>query len=206
MKCAQVVRLFGAYWDDETTQAEREWVETHLASCAPCRQQYEAFTRTLELVGSLPRVEPAPDLVERVLARARRAAPAPDRIPVQSRPWVPVTAAVALTVIAGSLALPWIGVRNEAGRETATRVVGGSEPAHLGPVADRVAPAQPSPVVNVPPSGEHTLAVATGTVPDSLFDHTEDIEFIIDPVRLQRGRATVTRPPAVQGEKAVISF
>jgi predicted anti-sigma-YlaC factor YlaD len=60
MKCAQVVRLFGAYWDDETTQAEREWVEAHLASCSSCRKEYESFTRTLELVGSLPRVEPAP--------------------------------------------------------------------------------------------------------------------------------------------------
>lgn len=119
MKCGQIVRLFGAYWDDETTQAEREWVDSHLASCAACRQQYEEFSRTLELVGSLPRVEPAPDLVERVLARARRAAAAPDRVPAASRPWVPVTAALALTVLAGSFALPWLGNRTEQGREGA---------------------------------------------------------------------------------------
>src|SRR5258705_5464374 len=108
MKCAQVVRLFGAYWDDETTQAEREWVETHLASCPSCQKEYEAFARTLELAGSLPRIEPAPDLVERVLSRARRSAPAPDVVPVRSRPWVPVTAALGLAVIAGSPALPWL--------------------------------------------------------------------------------------------------
>ena len=29
MKCGQARRLFGAYWDDEITQAEREWLEAH---------------------------------------------------------------------------------------------------------------------------------------------------------------------------------
>jgi anti-sigma factor RsiW len=210
MKCAQVVRLFGAYWDDETTQAEREWVEAHLASCSSCRKEYEAFTRTLELVGSLPRVEPAPDLVERVLARARRASPAPDVVPVRSRPWVPVTAALALTVIAGSLALPWFGARNDARRETAGRVVAEREPVRLGPAAQHTAPAPTlrAPAGGVPPAATGALVAQGGTtaVPDSLFDHTEDVEFILDPVKLQRGRATVSRPPAARGEKAVISF
>ena len=206
MKCAQVVRLFGAYWDDETTQAEREWVEAHLASCSSCHKEYEEFTRTLELVGSLPRVEPAPDLVERVLARARRSAPAADVVPVRSRPWVPVTAALALTVIAGSLALPWFGVRDDARRQTATRVTAG-EPVRLGPVSENSAPVLKAPAGVLPVPG-HALVAAAGTAnePDSLFDHTEDVEFILDPVKVQRGRPTVARPPAVQGEKAVISF
>ena len=207
MKCSQAVRLFGAYWDDETTQAERELVEAHLASCTSCRQEYEAFTRTLELVGALPRVEPQPDLVERVLSRARRAAPAPDRVPARSRRWIPVTATAALTMIAGLLALPWLGVRNEARREP-TRVAAEREPARLGPVADHSAPSLPAPAGGAPPAAGHALMAAAGTatVPDSLFNHSEDVEFILDPVKLQRGRATVTRPPAVQGEKAVISF
>ena len=207
MKCSQAVRLFGAYWDDETTQAERELVEAHLASCASCRQEYEAFTRTLELVGSLPRVEPAPDLVERVLSRARRAAPAPDLVPARGRRWIPVTATAALTLIAGLLALPWLGVLKESRREPATRASAEREPARLGPVADHSAPSMPAPAGGAPAAG-HALVAAAGThaVPDSLFDHSEDVEFILDPVKLQRGRATVTRPPAVQGEKAVISF
>lgn len=211
MKCAQVVRLFGAYWDDETTQAEREWVEAHLASCSSCRKEYESFTRTLELVGSLPRVEPAPDLVERVLTRARRASPAPDVVPVKSRPWVPVTAALALAVIAGSLALPWLGARNEARRETAGRVVLQREPVRLGPVAQLpgAASVQPAPAGGEPPAATGALVASDAgatAVPDSLFDHTEDVEFILDPVKLQRGRATVSRPPTARGEKAVISF
>jgi anti-sigma factor RsiW len=207
MKCSQVVRMFGAYWDDETTQAEREWVEAHLASCASCRQEYEAFSRTLELVGTLPRIEPAPDLVERVLSRARRVTPAPDLVPVRSRRWIPVTATAALTLIAGLLALPWLGVRNEARRETATRMVTEQVPAPLGPATDHSAPSVPLPAGGATPAA-HGLVAAAGTaaVPDSLFDHSEDVEFILDPVKLQRGRATVSRPPAVQGEKAVISF
>ena len=44
-------------------------------------------------------------------------------------------------------------------------------------------------------------------VPDSLFDHREDVEFILDPVTLRRGRATVNRPSgAVQAEQTVITF
>ena len=202
MKCAQINRLFGAYWDDETTQAEREWVETHLASCAACRKQYEEFSRSLELIGSLPRVEPAPDLVERVLARARRAVPAPDRVPAASRRWIPVTAAVALLVVAGSLALPWLGTRTERGRAP---VIAGRVTPHESQLTHATSslPSQAAPSAR---AGGGLVAQGGKGATDSLFDHSEDIEFILDPVRLQRGRATVTRAPAVQGEKAVLSF
>jgi anti-sigma factor RsiW len=205
MKCAQVVRLFGAYWDDETTLAEREWVEAHLGSCASCRKEYETFARTLELAGSLPRVEPAPDLVERVLARARRAAPAPDLVPALSRPWVPVTASLALVALAGSLLLPWFGVRVASRREPRAPLVAVREPARVGTVSAPSGPVATSPAPAAPASGL-VAGARGGAVPDSLFDHSEDVEFILDPVKLQRGRATVARPPAVQGEKAIISF
>ena len=204
MKCAQVVRMFGAYWDDEITQAEREWVDAHLASCASCRKEYEAFARTLEVMGSLPRIEPAPDLVERVLARARRASPAPDRVPAASRPWVPVTAAaVAVAVLAGSLAMPWLGMRTESRRPAATGPVAHLEPARALPPVEGPAPALPD---DPGASAERGAGPVAHVAADSLFDHSEDIEFILDPVRLQRGRATVSRPPATQGEKAVLSF
>jgi anti-sigma factor RsiW len=73
MRCDRIRGLFGAYWDDEITQAEREWVESHFAACTPCRDEYESFSRSIELVSSLPREEASPDLVERVMARVRRA-------------------------------------------------------------------------------------------------------------------------------------
>ena len=37
MNCGDARRLFGAYWDDEITLAERDWLESHFASCAACR-------------------------------------------------------------------------------------------------------------------------------------------------------------------------
>ena len=97
-RCDQARRLFGAYWDDEVTQAEREWLESHLAGCPGCRQQYEQFARTLETVGSLPRTDTAADLPERALVAARRAVAVPDRIAVApARPmWIQVTATAAL--------------------------------------------------------------------------------------------------------------
>ncbi len=210
MKCGQARRLFGTYWDDETTQAEREWLESHLASCRSCRHEYETLSRTLELAGSLPRVEPAPDLLERVLSRTRRAAPVPDRFPSPTPRWIPITAAAALLALAASLVVPWLGLapRSRHGGEPAPAVAL-REPERVSPVAVRSAPpavARASgPSAAVPPT--LVASNAGSAIPDSLFDHSEDIEFILDPVTLRRGRATVTRlPGGVQGEKAVISF
>jgi hypothetical protein len=202
MKCAQVRELFGAYWDDETTQAEREALEHHFTACEECRSEYEIFSRTLELMGSLPRTEAAPDLVERVLARARRVSPAPDRVAARGLRWVPVTAAAALAVLALVSIAPWFNVTPPQGTPPAA------------PVAVR------NPVVIVPertgvhePAREHGDAgsasrLAHAVISDSLFDHSEDVEFILDPVTLKRGRVRSLAPSAagVQGERASITF
>jgi hypothetical protein len=210
MKCAHARRLFGAYWDDHTTQAEREWIESHFAVCPSCRNEYDELTQVLEWTATLPRVEPVPDLVERALSAARRATPAPDRVAVAGVRWVPVTAAVALLMILGLLASPWVGLgpgprmAKRTPAEPALRepeLVRGDSPPSAGrvpsgPARDR------SPATTGAPT-EDPLAAA----PDSLFNHSEDVEFILDPVTLRRGRATVTHLPAgVQGERAVISF
>src|SRR5262249_25798832 len=110
-RCDQARRLFGAYWDDEVTQAEREWLESHLAGCPACRQQYEQFARTLETVGSLPRTDGAADLPERALLAARRPPTVPERIAlVPAHPvWIPVTATAALLLLGVSALLPWLG-------------------------------------------------------------------------------------------------
>lgn len=199
MKCAHVRRLFGAYWDDDTTQAEREWLESHLASCASCQREYDEMAKVLEWTASLPRVEAAPDLVERTLARARRAAPAGDHLPSPNISWVPVTAAAALLLVAGTLVLPGllIGPRSRDAQR-----------------ASRSAPAREAVLVQPAPipmaSNQPNAGQAGGAVPsisDSLFDHSEDVEFILDPVTLRRGRATVTRAPASpQAEQAIITF
>lgn len=196
-RCDQARGLFGAIWDDEVTQAEREWFDAHLAGCDGCREGYDGFARTLEAVGTLPRVETATDLPERALAAARRAAAVPDRVViVTSRPaWVPVTAAAAAVVVVGALLLPLVTSR----REGAPSLVAVSEPA---PPQARlvVAPTTPTP--------ESAGATAVPSVSGSLLDHSEDVEFILDPVVLHRGRAQAVSglPDGFQGEQTVISF
>jgi hypothetical protein len=202
-RCDQGRRLFGAYWDDEVTQAEREWLEAHLAGCPGCRQQYEQFARTLEAVGSLPRTETASDLPERALTAARRAAAVPDRVAAApARPlWVPVTAAAGVLLVTAVSLLPML-TSNDGGR--AGRLANNEKP-----VAE---PRIVQPVMSSGSSSEQPLAAAGArpatTLADSLFDHAEDVEFILDPVVLHRGRAQAVShlPAGVQGEQTVISF
>jgi anti-sigma factor RsiW len=199
MKCNHARKLFAAFWDDETTQAEREWLESHFSTCAKCRGEYEAYARTLELLGSLPRIEAAPDLAERALARARRAETAPDRLPVGRPLWVPVAAGAAAMAVIGLILSGPLGALRQG-----SMIAGHARPAIHQPVLVPL----PEPVAVQSPAGNAAakhLRSGNHALPDSLFDHSEDIEFVLDPVTLHRGRASVNRG-TTQGERAVITF
>jgi predicted anti-sigma-YlaC factor YlaD len=193
MKCHEARRLFGAFWDDETTQAEREWLDAHFVSCGGCRTEYENFARTVEAVSALPRYDAAPELLDRTLARTRRAAPAHDALPQRRPAWVAATAAAAALVVGTALVIQWVGM------------------GHVTPSDDRTVAATPmqtaplgAPVLaSAPVADTHTAAVA-----DSVFDHSDDIEFVLDPVTLKRGRAALTHPgpDQIRSEQAVVSF
>ena len=207
MTCGHARRLFGACWDDEITQAERESLEAHFGACPRCRAEYDEYSRALELLDTLPRIEPAADLVERVIARSRRAAAEPDRVGAPRVAWVPVTAAAVVVAVALALVLPWIGALRAPSAGWSTRV----------PIAARVegpAPAQPALRTAGPAAGPGGTVGATRGAPpegpvavvsDSLFDHSADVEFILDPMTLHRGRPATVRTP-VQGEQATITF
>jgi predicted anti-sigma-YlaC factor YlaD len=198
MRCHEARLLFTVLWDDEITQAEKEGIEGHFASCPSCRREYDEYARALELVAALPRVETSADMVEATLARARRSSTAPDH--VTERPaWVPATAAAALLIVVAALVTHWTGV--------------GPGPWVDRPVASLPAtpPATTTPVATAPAPASATKAPASGpvaTAADSLFDPNQDVEFVLDPVTLRRGRASVmqTLPAGVQAERAVISF
>jgi hypothetical protein len=198
--CGRARDLFGAYWDDEVTQAEREWLEGHFQSCAACRTEYDQLAHALEAVAALPREEAAPGLAARALAAARRAAPAPDVIFVREAPrWVPVTAAAAAVLLVIASVAPWVA-RTPGGFSITGR--GGAVPeARL--VAARASGAMPGRDTTAPVSG-----VVAAAVVDSLFDHSADVDFVLDPVNLRNGRAqTGARlPEGVQGEQTVITF
>ncbi len=204
MNCARARGLFGACWDDEITQAEREALEAHFAACRGCRAEYDEYSRALELVGDLPRVEPSPNLVERVMARARRASPALDRVGVPGIPWVPVTAAAALLAVAVTLVSPWI-VPRPASILPVARIDAGPvrQPELRAPAPSVAARGIREQVGALRESGVDPLA----SMSDSLFDHSEDVEFILDPMTLRRGRPAALRSrPAVQGQQATITF
>jgi len=203
MNCAQARGLFGACWDDEITQAERETLESHFAGCPACRAEYDEYSRALELVGDLPRLEPSPNLVERVLARARRVSPALDRVGAPGIPWVPVTAAAALLAVTVTLVSPWIVPRPASVLPVARIDAGPVRQPELRASAPLASPTAVAAVGAHPEAGVDPLA----SMPDSLFDHSEDVEFILDPMTLRRGRpATLRSRPAVQGQRATITF
>ncbi len=209
MNCRGARRLFGAYWDDEITLAERDWLESHFTACAACRGEYERFAQAIELVGSLPRVEVKPGLAERALARARRASRAPDRLPLGAPRWIPITATAALLAIAATTALQWMGITPAARQPRRPEVAAVTQPVLVQPppAQQPTAPGSPD-AEELRPAEGAAAAALVGGVPDSLFDHSADVEFILDPVMLRKGRAhTVLRlNPNVQGEKAVITF
>ena len=203
MNCRQAKNLFSAYWDDEITQGEREWLESHFSSCAVCRREYEQLARTLEAVSDLPRVEVSSGFAERALAAAKRRSPAADRMPVTVRRWVPVTATAVLLAIVAAMVMQWSGMPLGPRHEGSVAL---EQPVLIAPQPVKTDGAAPPPAA----PDAAWMADAEG-VTDSLFDHSEDVEFILDPVTLRKGRAhTVVRvqPEPARGEQAqaVITF
>ena len=203
MNCRESRALFSAYWDDELTQAEREWLEAHFTSCPSCRSEYDDLTRTLELMGGLPRVEVSTGFAESVLARARRKSPAQDRVPSYTSRWIPLTAIAALVAVLGGAALQWVGQPGLLHRRSP------AEPQEPMLVEQPVRIGAQSPAQGTDPGLLVDAEVGMGEIPDSLFDRSEDVEFILDAVTLRKGRAhTVTPlgPEPARGAAAVITF
>jgi len=191
MICDRARRLFGACWDDELTQAERDGLEGHLTSCPRCRAEYDEFSLALELTAALPRIEASADLMDRVLARARRATTAPDVVREAGARWVPVAAAAAgaVLVLVGSR-LQW-------------RAPAADQPPQMFAIEG---PREPVLVPNSRAMPGERRPEAPGGNPESLFDPDKNVEFILDPVKLHRGRATVDRRPDAEGRQAIITF
>ncbi len=202
MNCGQAGNLFSAYWDDELTQGEREWLESHFASCPTCRREYDQLTRTLEQMSALPRVEVSSGFAERVLASARRRAPAADRMPIAARRWVPITATAVLLAVLAGMVIQWSGLPLGPRRSVSVAL---EQPVLVEPQARAVVGGS----TPAAPGQDGAWMAGNAGVSDSLFDHNEDVEFILDPVTLRKGRAhTVVRvqPGPARGEQAVITF
>ncbi len=214
MRCDRARRLFSACWDDELTLAEKEWLEAHFASCERCRTEYDGLSRALELAGALPRIEASADLVERVLARTRRASTAPDRVAETSTlvapyeparegtallRWAPVAAAAVLVLVAAIFLVPRLRT-GPAGPEGEQRIAA-REGVAGAPAGSALEVRQGLVPVTMPVRRTPTGS-ATAVVPDGVFDHREDIEFVLDPITVKRGQVSVN----TEGQKAIITF
>ena len=54
MECFSCERNLSAYIDDELTNESRVEIESHLASCEPCREEYETHMAAWEATQQLP--------------------------------------------------------------------------------------------------------------------------------------------------------
>jgi len=193
MICNRARRLFGACWDDELTQAERDGLEGHLASCPPCRTEYDEFARALELTASLPRIEASADFMDRVLVRSRRATTAPDFVREAGSRWVPVAvaAAGAVLVVLAMLVGPNLQWKAPASSQAPMVVEAGvKEPQE--------------PRLTMKPSvkpGKRSQEAHRGSAGD-LFDPDKNVEFVLGSAAVSGGR--VKRDP--EGQRPIITF
>jgi len=236
--CERAQNLFGPAWDDALSVTEREGLEAHFAQCPACQKGYDEFARTLELVQALPRPQVADDFAERVLrtARARELeiALARERRPAVFGLFggrLAVAAALAVAVGAGALALS----RPHGAAPIAARSPQVAAVTHAAPSTARTAATvtpqlaavthpttsigdPDGPIVAATPHGTtaaHAAPVhhaasgqALAAMPDSLFDHSADIEFVLDPVKIrrERGRGYTPVTSSVRGQTASITF
>jgi hypothetical protein len=191
MICKRARRLFGACWDDELTQAERDGLEGHLAACPSCRVEYDRFSRALELMAALPRVEASPGFVDGVLARARRATTAPDLVRDAGPRWVPAVAAAAAAVLVVAVLLVGSSLRWNAPAASRSPQIVRIE----GPREPRFAPTP-----GLKP-GERRPEARRGD-DDGLFDPDKNVEFVLGSVAVDGGR--VKRDP--EGQQPIITF
>src|SRR5258708_38716360 len=66
MKCTEVRALFSSYLDGAVTGVEMHDVSAHLHQCAACHPEYVLFENTSQLVSSLGRRTPPPDLALKI--------------------------------------------------------------------------------------------------------------------------------------------
>src|SRR5688500_5723664 len=105
LSCDTVLELLSAAFDDQASPPDRAVAERHLAACAACPDEVEAWGK----VGYLLRTLPAGRLSARVDAAIARLANPPRRVGPRTLPGVGARIAIAgaaiLAVIAGGLPL-----------------------------------------------------------------------------------------------------
>jgi predicted anti-sigma-YlaC factor YlaD len=66
MDCEHAKELFIAYHDGDLSNRERLDLEKHLGECEACRNEWEAYLKTMKGISGLHRLKPSEDFVSRV--------------------------------------------------------------------------------------------------------------------------------------------
>ena len=69
---SEAEQLFSDYWDEELGPDAKSRLEEHLASCADCRREYDAFGKMLGGLGALEKQVAPSGFADGVVARLRR--------------------------------------------------------------------------------------------------------------------------------------
>ncbi|UCF77761.1 MAG: zf-HC2 domain-containing protein [Candidatus Eiseniibacteriota bacterium] len=105
MKCKAARRLFSAAFDGELSASEERQFKEHLAACAICSREFVLFSRSVELVASLPRPSSSPLFEEKVIRALGEEETGPRR-----RPELPVPLAAPRPALAFAVALVLVGL------------------------------------------------------------------------------------------------
>ena len=144
MKCEETAELMSEHLDGRLDQDQERLLQEHLAGCPQCREDFAALKETVELVRSIPAVEPPSDL----LADVRR------RLETRKRrtlwyflntPQARVALAASVALVVGVYSLQWIGERAESPAPK-PRVVTRAEMPAKPDLAVKSAPASARPV------------------------------------------------------------
>lgn len=104
MDCTDAHHLLPRHMDGELDEAERRRMEAHLDSCAACRREAEALTKSWEMLGELDEIEPNPFYVSRFFARVAEQTPRPAKLAgfleslLAPRRLIPLLAAAGLVI------------------------------------------------------------------------------------------------------------
>lgn len=74
MRCGDAAPYLSAFSDGELEESLRGRVGAHVAECAQCEAELRRYAAITDLVGTLPRSAPSPEVLDRVLAAVRPAA------------------------------------------------------------------------------------------------------------------------------------
>jgi len=115
MSCQTIIEQFGDRLDGRLSAAEQAAMEAHLAGCADCRREWEAYANAWQVLARDPGIEPSFGFAERTL---RRLAERPSRVHWWS--WRPsIRWAVLAATVAAVAVTTWVGHERAVGRKHA---------------------------------------------------------------------------------------